>query len=262
MYAVYLVVGAFAGLMGGLFGIGGGVIIIPALATIFEYRSDIPTADIMQMAVGTSLATIVITGISSIIAHHRLKGVIWPQVFKMTPWLVSGAILGALVALILPSHFLKIFFGVFLMAISIKLLMKKPDTPYIELSKTVFRGGSFLIGVLASVLGVGGGTMIVPFLLQCNLDMPQATGTSVACGMSIGLIASVCFMITGLLAGVHLPHSTGYIYWPAFLGIAVASVLFAPFGAMLAHRLPKDLLKKIFAFFLFLMALDMLFLGR
>lgn len=260
MFGIYLVIGALAGLMGGLFGIGGGVIIIPALATIFLHHSEMPANIMMQMAVGTSLATIIVTASSSMYAHHKREAVKWEIVRKMTPWLTVGAIVGAVIAHFLPSKFLQIFFSFFLIITSARMFMPHgvPDVTKV-ISERVFQIGSLVIGVLASILGVAGGTLLVPFLLYCQLDMREATGTSVACGMSVGIVATICFMITGLLSGVHVPDSTGYIYWPAFFGIAVASVLFAPLGATLAHTLPRDLLKRIFAVFLLIMAADMLF---
>jgi uncharacterized membrane protein YfcA len=263
MYAIYLVVGAFAGVMAGLFGIGGGVVVIPALATMFMHHTEIPHMYIMQMAVGTSLATVVITGTSSMYAHHKHAAVIWPHVWKMLPGLMIGAVIGAAIAHFLPSNFLRIFFAVFLAITSVRMWIKQKTTDTKKpLPPSAVWLGSIVIGMLSSILGVGGGTLLVPFLMRSNLDMHKATGTSVACGIGVSLIATICFMITGLLAGIHLPYSTGYIYWPAFLGIAVASVLFAPFGANLAHKLPKEILKRIFAVFLLIMAVDMGFFSK
>jgi uncharacterized membrane protein YfcA len=259
MVGIYLIIGAFAGTMAGLFGIGGGVVIIPALAAIFVGHTEIPAANIMQMAVGTSLATVIVTAASSMYAHNKRMAVIWPQVAIMVPWLLLGSVIGAALAYFLPSGFLRIFFSVFLFATGIRMMMDQANESQTALSDRAVKMGSGIIGVLCSILGVGGGTMLVPFLLHCNLDMRQATGTSVACGMAVSIVATACFMLTGILAGVHLPMSTGYIYWPAFVGIAVSSVLFAPFGAALAHKLPRNLLKKIFAIFLLIMAVDMMF---
>ncbi len=263
MLGIYLVLGAFAGMMSGLFGIGGGVVIIPALATIFLHHTDIPMADIMQMAVGTSLATIVVTSTSSMYAHHKHSAVVWPQVQKMVLWLMLGAVIGAGVAHFLPSRWLKDIFSVFLAVVSLRMFFpgeQKESAAPLALIKV--RISSVAIGILSSILGVGGGTLLVPFLLHCQLDMRQATGTSVACGFAVGSVATICFMVTGLFAGLHIPWSTGYIYWPAFLGIAFASLAFAPMGASLAHKLPKKMLQKIFATFLLIMAVDMMFFSR
>ncbi len=261
MLGIYLVIGAFAGMMAGLLGIGGGLIIIPSLATLFIHHVFIPSADVMQVAVGTSLATVVITGAAALYTHHKHSAVVWPQVWKMLPGLVIGVVIGSIIVQFLPSNFLRYFFGVFLVIMGIRMLMN----PHLketqnELSEKVFRIGTVSIGTLCSILGIAGGVLLVPFLLRCNLDMHKATGTSVACGLGVGVTATFCFMLTGLFSHIHIPGSTGYIYWPAFIGIASASVLFAPFGAMLAHKLPRNWLKKIFALFLLIMAVDLLFL--
>lgn len=260
MFSVYLIIGAFAGLMAGFFGIGGGLVIIPALAMIFSHYTGMPSEYIMQMSVGTSLATILVTGTSALYAHHQRTAVIWSQVRRMIPWLVLGAIIGAVIVQFISSNFLRILFSIFLVVMAMMMLFKKPPTETSQiLSDKAVKVGSTFIGAFSSILGIGGGAMLVPFLLRCNLDMYQATGTSVACGLAIGMVATICFMITGLVSGIHLSWSTGYIYWPAFLGISAASVLFAPFGAGLAHRFPKDILKKIFGIFLLIMSIDMMF---
>lgn len=263
MFGIYLVVGALAGLMAGLFGIGGGVVIIPALAAIFLHHAEIPTNLVMQMAVGTSLATIVITAVSSSIAHHKHNAVMWSQVRIMVPGLIAGTVIGVIIVSFLPSSFLRVFFAIFLASLGVHIFINySPATVQQGPSDKAVKWGSVAIASLSSILGVGGGTLLVPFLMYCQLDMRQAIGTSVACGFVISIVASLCFIITGWLSGIHLQHSTGYIYWPAFAGIAIASVLFAPVGAALAHQLPRDILKRIFAVFLLIMAVDMMFFSR
>jgi len=176
------------------------------------------------------------------------------------PGLIAGAVAGALIAHFLPSTVLQMIFGVFLVFVSVQLIRNKKTASHEKkLSKQIIRLSSFAIGMLSSLLGVGGGTLLVPFLLRCELDMREATGTSVACGLSVGIVATISFMVTGLYSMTPVPWSTGYIYWPAFAGVVVVSVLLAPLGAVLAHRLPKELLKKGFGWFLLAMACDMLF---
>ncbi|EKD73987.1 MAG: hypothetical protein ACD_45C00118G0008 [uncultured bacterium] len=260
MLSGYLVVGAFAGVMSGLFGVGGGVVVIPALAMFFLYDPMIPDALQMQMAIGTSLAIMITTSISALYAHHKRNAVRWNIFLQMLPGLIVGAIVGACVAHFVSSFFLKIIFSVFLFVIGIRLLFNLGvSESHSSVSLFVVRVASLVIGALSSLLGVGGGILIVPFLLHCQLNMREATGTSVACGLSVGIAATISFMMTGLFAMMHVKWSTGYIYWPAFFGIAVASTLFAPVGAALAHKLPIELLKRIFGFFLLLMAVDMAF---
>lgn len=260
LFGIYLVIGALAGLLAGLFGIGGGVVIIPALAAIFAHHVDIPSADVMQMAVGTSLATVIITTNSALYTHHQRDAVIWSLAWKMVPGLAVGAIVGALIARLLPSNDLRIIFSVFLLVTGVRLILKERSLDAQQpLSQKTIKIGSVVIGIMSGILGVGGGTLLVPFLLRCQLDMHKATGTSIVCGLAVAIVATTGFMLTGWFAGIHLPWSTGYIYWPAFLGIAVASFLFAPVGAVLAHKLPTYMLKRIFALFLLIMAVDMMF---
>lgn len=261
MLSVYLIVGAFAGVMSGLFGVGGGVIVIPALAAIFLHNTFIPTEYEMQMAVGTSLAIMLATATSALYAHHKRKAVRW-EIFKtMLPGLVLGAIVGAVIDHFLPSRALQIFFGIFLFIIGLRMTLNKRVKAGVEgLSISMMRLGSILIGALSSLLGVGGGALLLPFFLRCQLDMQEAAGTSIACGLSVGVVATLSFMVTGWFSMVHVPMSTGYIYWPAFFGIALTSTMFAPLGALMAHKLPKEFLKRFFGVFLLLMAFDMLFL--
>jgi len=246
--------------MSGLFGVGGGVIVIPALSYIFMQYTTISSTDTMQMAVGTSLAIMILTAMSSLYAHHKRNSVNWVIFRSMMPGLMIGSVVGAMTAHFLSSATLRIIFGLFLIFVSYNLIINKRDhSVEKKLSALVFSLASFLIGVLSSLLGVGGGALIVPFLLHSQLDMRDAAGTSVACGLTVGIVATISFMLVGLSSGKHAEWSTGYIYWPAFLGVAIASTLVAPIGAMLAHRLPRELLKRVFGLFLLLMACDMLF---
>jgi uncharacterized membrane protein YfcA len=261
MLSIYLVIGAVAGLMAGLFGIGGGVVVIPALTAIFSHSVDISQDYVMQVAVGTSLATMIVTSSSSLYAHYKRGAVRWEYWKQMTPGLIVGVILGAIAANFLPSKWLQIVFALFLLVVGLRMAINKTAKPVAThvVAVRTMQWASVVIGGLSSILGVGGGTLIVPFLLRCQMDMREATATSVACGLVIGIVATACFMVTGLFASVHMPWSTGYIFWPALIGIGITSILFAPMGASLAHKLPRDLLKQIFGAFLLLMSIDMLF---
>lgn len=263
MLSIYLVIGAFAGILSGLFGVGGGVVVIPALSAVYLHYSAIPNEYVMQMAVGTSLAIIITTSLSSLYAHHKREAVRWSMFRLMLPGLVIGSILGAIAAHYLPSSYLQIIFGIFLLIIGFRMLLTRSRLNSDKSMSNFFvLIASILIGALSSLLGVGGGTLLVPFLLRSGMDMREATGTSVACGLSVGITATASFMVAGIFSLVPVPWSTGYIYWPAFFGVALSSTLFAPIGAMFAHTLPRDLLKSIFGLFLLLMACDMLWLSR
>jgi uncharacterized membrane protein YfcA len=258
-YFIFLIIGACTGTLAGLLGIGGGVIVVPALVAVFSHYQLIPSDQLMQMAVGTSLSTLIVTFLASLYAHVKHHSVHWHFVKRLMPTLIIGIIMGALIAQRLPSGFLKILFCIFLLIIACRLLL-----PEFKRKKTAVPGNAFIafaafmVGLLSSFLGIGGGVILMPFLLRCKLPMRQATGTSVACGVGIGIVATACFMLLGRSA-VDLPWSTGYIYWPAFLGISVGSVFFAPLGTALAYRLPVELLKRILGLFLIVVALEMLF---
>lgn len=260
MFSIYLIIGAFAGMVAGLFGIGGGIVIVPALAMVFADHIAIPAKYAMHVAIGTSLATIIVTSASAVYAHHRHGHVLWNFVKKMIPGLIVGAVIGVVIAHYLPSHVLRIIFSVFLTIIGTRLLLnKKSENAMSELFKKMSEVFSVGIGAVCSILGISGGTLLVSFLLRCGIDMHRAVGTAVACGFAVSVGATASVMLVELFAEIHLPQSSGYIYWPAFFGIVTTSVVFAPIGAYISHRLPTEVLKKIFGVVLLITAIDMMF---
>jgi uncharacterized membrane protein YfcA len=254
----YLILGAFAGLVAGLLGVGGGLIIVPVLVFIFTGQG---MADhlIVHMAVGTSLATIVFTSISSVRTHHQHGAVLWLAFWQLTPGIVIGAWLGALFADVLASDQLRRFFGVFELLVAIQLTFNVKPRPHRQLpGRAGMVAAGSVIGAISAIVGIGGGTMTVPFLVWCNVAMRKAVATSSACGLPIAVAGATGFIVTGWNA-VDLPaYSSGYVYWPAFIGVVIASVLSAPLGARLAHRLPAVQLKRIFAVLLYILGLRML----
>ena len=247
---LYLALGAFAGVMAGMLGVGGGLIIVPVLAWIFG-RQPISDALIMHLAIGTSLASIVITSISSIRAHHQRGAVLWPAFWRLTPGIVIGAWLGAAVADLLSSAALTKIFAVFVLMVAAQMAFGAKPAPQRELPKpTGMAATGVVIGMVSAIVGIGGGSLTVPFLSWCNTPIRQAVATSAACGLPIALAGALGFIVTGLNAP-HLPAwSLGYVYGPALVGVASASMLTAPLGAKLAHTLPTNSLKKVFAVFL------------
>ena len=255
---LFLALGAFAGVMAGLLGVGGGLIIVPVLAWILRGQH-INDAIIMHLAIGTSLATIVVTSISSVRAHHQRGAVLWPVVWQLTPGIVIGAWLGAAVADALPSAALSRIFALFVLAVAAQMAFGAKPAPHRGLPGAVgmtVTGG--VIGVVSAIVGIGGGSLTVPFLTWCNTAMRQAVATSAACGLPIALAGAIGFIVTGLNAADRPAWSLGYVYGPALAGVAFASMLLAPLGAKLAHTLPTEILKKIFAVFLTLVGTKML----
>lgn len=254
----YLTLGLFAGVMAGLLGVGGGLIIVPTLAWIFHHQQ-VDDAIVMHLAIGTSLATIVVTSISSVRAHHRRGAVLWPIFWRLTPGIVVGAWRGAAIADALPSAVLSKVFAVFVLTVAAQMGFGAKPAPHRELPGTagmLTAGG--VIGAVSAIVGIGGGSLTVPFLTWCNIAIRQAVATSSACGLPIALAGALGFVVTGLNAAGRPDWSLGYIYGPALVGITLTSMLSAPLGAKLAHTLPTEMLKKVFAAFLTLVGVKML----
>ncbi len=246
-----LLLGAFAGLLAGLLGVGGGLVIVPVLVLIFTAQG-VADSVLVHLAVGTSLATIVFTSLSSMRAHHAHGAVLWPVVWRLAPGIVMGALLGATVAQALPGEMLRWVFAVFELYVAVQMTLAFTPKAHRVLPGPVglFVAGNVMGGV-SSLVGIGGGTLSVPYLLWCNVDVKKAIGTSAALGMPIALAASVGFVVTGWADPLLPELSVGFVYLPAFLGVVITSTVFAPLGAKWAHRLPAKRLKQVFAVFLY-----------
>jgi uncharacterized membrane protein YfcA len=247
---IYLAVGAFAGLIAGLFGVGGGLVIVPVLVYVFTQQGMEPDL-LVHMAIGTSLATIVFTSISSVYAHHKRGAVLWRVFWQLTPGIVIGALLGAVIADWMPSIVLRRFFAVFEWFVGLQMLLNRQANPgrIVPGTAGLFSAGG-VIGTVSSIVGIGGGTLTVPFLVWCNTSMKNAVATSSACGLPIAMAGTVGFVMTGWSVTADLQWSLGYLYLPALFGVVASSVLFAPLGAKLAHSLPGEKLKRLFGLFL------------
>ena len=253
----YLFTGAIAGLMAGLLGIGGGLVIVPALALLFAGQ-DFAGDSLMHFAVGTSLATIIPTSISSLLAHHRRESVNWQAVRGMLPGILAGALAGVWLARQVSSPGLALLFGVFEMLVAIQLLLGIQAGARRALPSVAGLGAAgAVIGAVSAILGIGGGTLSVPFLRWNRVDIHTAVGTAAACGLPIALAGTAGFAVAGN-AGEQVGLTTGFIYWPAVFLIALASVPFAPVGARLAHYLPRKTLQRVFALILALLGLKMI----
>jgi len=242
-----LLVGVIAGTLAGLLGVGGGIIIVPSLVWIFH--TQLPASSLMHIAIGTSLATIMITSISSIIAHHRRGAVLWSIVWQLSPGIIVGAFVGAIIADALPTEILRKIFAIFILLVSAQLGLLAPPPSHRQLpGKLGLSIAGTVIGKISALVGIGGGSLTVPFLVWCNIPIRNAVATSAACGFPIAVSGMIGFIVTGWQ--ISEPWMSGYIYWPAFIAITPATLLFAPLGAKLAHTLPVNSLKKLFAVFL------------
>lgn len=255
---IYLLLGVFAGFLGGLLGLGGGIVVVPALFFIFRGLGFLPGA-IMHMAIGTSLATVVLTATVSTWAHHRRGAVQWPAVARFAPGIVVGSLAGGVLADQLAGTALRIFFGLFELLVAAQLAFGFQPKP----TRTLPSPGTMAavgagIGGLSAVLGIGGGTMTVPFLVWCNVGIRQAVATSAACGLPIAVAATVSHVIAGLhTAGLPM-GTTGYVYWPAVVVTGLASVVFAPLGARVAHAISMTALRWTFSTVLAIIGIRML----
>lgn len=249
-FALYLVLGAIAGILAGLFGVGGGIIIVPVLVFSFTAQGFAPEV-LTHLAVGTSLATIVFTSINSIREHNRRGAVQWNLFIWLAPGILAGAAVGGVTAALIQGPILQKIIGVFAICVALQLalnLTPKNPRPLPKRPELVAAGG--IIGWASAIFGIGGGSVTVPFLVWRSVSIQQAVATSAACGFPIAFAGAVVFMSTGWHESQLPDWSLGFVYFPAVLGIALTSMFFARFGARLAHRLPPLLLKRLFALLL------------
>jgi uncharacterized protein len=249
-----ILLGVFSGLLVGLFGIGGGLVIVPVLVFLFSAQG-FPAELVMLMSVATSLATIILTSISSVLAHHRLGSVVWPKVFRLSPGIMLGAAAGAVIAKHISADSLRLVLVVFIVYVAIQMALQvKPKPGAVKQSRALDFTAGGIIGILSSIVGIGGGTLTVPYLVHGQMLMRNAVAVASACGLPIALAGTVSYALLGWNVS-HLPEwSLGYVYLPAFLGIGFSSIFTAPIGAKLAHKLPAQKLKRYFSLLLFVMA--------
>lgn len=257
-FLLYLVLGGFAGTLAGLFGVGGGMIIVPVLVYSFAAQGFAP-AVLTHMAVGTSLATIAFTSINAVRAHHLKGAVRWPLFIWMTVGIIGGSVLGALTAALIAGPVLQKIIGVFAICVAIQMAFElKPKAGMDVPGKPGLAAAGGVIGWASAIFGIGGGSLTVPFLVWRSVPMQQAVATSSACGMPIAVAGAISFIWTGWQAAETPQWSVGFIYLPALVGIAATSMLFAGFGARLAHRLSQRMLKRLFALLLVCVGINFL----
>ncbi len=255
---IFVILGAFAGVLAGLLGIGGGLVIVPILYFALPPLG-VTEGQLMHVALGTSLATIIFTSISSMKAHNKRGAIRWDIFKTITPGILIGTFLGSCFAAYLNTTVLKVIFIVFLYYVASQMLLGlKPKASRDIPKKWGMFGAGNLIGAMSSLVGIGGGTLSVPFLTMCNIQIHTAIGTAAAIGLPIALAGTAGFVWTGIGAQGLPEWTIGYVYLPALLGIVSTSMLTAPIGAKLAHSLPVAKLKMIFAILLFIVATKML----
>lgn len=255
----YVAVGAAAGLLAGLLGVGGGVVVVPCLAFAFGSQG-IADPVVMPLALGTSLAAIVFTALASVRAHHGHGAVRWPAVRALAPGLALGALGGAWAATRISSAALTAVFAGFLWVVATSLVSGSSPRPARELPGVGWLAAvGAVIGFASGVVGIGGGTLSVPLLLRHRVPIRQAIATAAAAGLPIAAAGAAGYAVFGL--GIHgLPsQALGFVHLPALAGVAASSVVTAPLGARLAHRLPTDRLKIVFAGLLYVVGAKLAF---
>ena len=253
-----LMLGGFVGIMAGLLGIGGGLIVVPALILLLP-MADIDPQISMQIALATSLASIIVTSGSSAFNHFKLGNVDIFVVKWLMPGVVIGGFLGANVADWIPSHYLPKVFGVIVLLLAIQMLLSikgKSERVMPGSGATMAIGTG--IGMVSSLAGIGGGSLSVPFLNRHGIEMRRAVGSSSVCGCFIAMSGMLGFILNGYTVEALPDYSIGYVYLPALIAITSTSMLTTRFGAKLATTMPTARLKKIFAIFLMFVAGTML----
>ena len=260
IFLAYLLLGAVAGTMAGLFGIGGGLVVVPALVYSFTLQG-IPESVLTHLAVGTSLGTIVLTSISSIRGHHKRGAVMWYVFIWLAAGIAAGAALGAVTASILSGPSLQKLIGCFAFLMAVKMWFGVDPVAgetVLAPRKPLLVGAGAVIGWASGIFGIGGGTLTVPFLNKCRYTMQQAVGTSAACGLPIALSAALTNIAVGWGHADLPPWTTGFLFWPGLLGIAITSTIFARFGVKLAHQWSPQKLRRAFSLFLLVVSIDFL----
>lgn len=255
----YIALGACAGFLAGLLGVGGGIVLVPGLFYIF--RSMMWPEITMHMAVGTSLAVIVPTGFVSAYAHWKKSAVDFDLVWRIGIGVVAGAVTGSVLANHLSGESLKMIFACAIVVLAFVMTSNParfsfykevPGQPWSSLA-------GFVIGGISSLIGVGGATLSVPYMSMCQVPIHRAIGTASALGLVIAVPASLGFIVIGLDEPGRLPHSLGFVNMNAWASIVIVSAVCAPCGAWLAHKVPVNILRKVFAAFMVIVALRMWF---
>jgi uncharacterized protein len=255
----YLILGLFVGYFSGLLGIGGGLLMVPLLVSLFGAQN-FPAENILHLALGTSMATILFTSLASAWQHHAHQAVNWNIFRFITPGLLLGTALGALIVGYVDTFYLGIFFILFVYFAATQMLLgARPDATRSYPSRIEVSLAGMLIGAISSIVSIGGGVLSVPYLVWHKLPLRNAIATSAALGFPIACGGTLGYIANGYLRGVALPaYSLGYVYLPVLLWLVIGTMVTAPLGAKATHRLPLNLLRKIFALLLFVLASKML----
>jgi len=255
---ILLSIGCIVGFLAGLLGVGGGMTLVPLLTLIF-LRKHFPAEHVVHMAVATSLTTILFTSLSSVRAHHVRGAVLWPVVWALVPGMLVGSLVGPQIVSHISSAALGTVCGAFAWFAATQMLIDRKTQPSRQLpGRVAMFGVGSGVGVLASMVGVGGAFILIPFMTWCNIRIHNAVANAAALSLPVAAAGTVGFVIAGFRQGGLPPHTIGYVYWPALAAIVIASMLMAPLGARVAHSWPVQTLKRVFACMLYVLGAYML----
>jgi uncharacterized membrane protein YfcA len=262
LFTAYLLTGILSSFLSGLLGIGGGLIIVPALTYIFSYFDVIPSDSLMHIVIATSMAGAITNLAFSLSSHYRQNNIDWRTVKIFSPGIIIGSLfIGPLIMLVLSSSHLQVIFGLSCLYFGLQMFFsgqKANAEEKLPSRSTLFSLG-LGAGTLSTLVGISGGTIIGTILNYYHMNMRKVIGTTTAIAFILTITGTIGLLVVGYQAKISLPWCTGFIYWPAVLGIALASPLFAPIGVKLGHKLPTDTLRKLFAFLMLLVGIKMMF---
>lgn len=263
-FASYLLLGCLAGFLSGLLGIGGGLVMVPGLAFIFDHFAVVPHSQLMHLSIGTSLASSIINLIIATRAHHMRNAVKWSVFQAMWPGVLGGTlVIGPLIMIMVNEKILQILFGVFCLLIFLQFVLQKHGAMVEERlpGKKQLALIGLGIGSLSTLLGIAGGAMVGSVLHHYHVDARKVVGTSASVSIIIAVTATIGLFFASRGQTLLPTYSTGYLYWPAFIAAAIPSVLVTPLGAKLAHVMPVHLLKKLFGGLMLVIGIKMLLTG-
>jgi len=257
MFFMLITLGAVVGVAAGLLGIGGGGIMVPAFTALFLAKG-VPDTQVVHLALGTSMASIIATSFSSLRAHHAKSGVSWMLVKSMAPGVLAGTFLGALTTIWFDTIILAGFFSLFMFYVAVKMFRNTPPHPDARLPGNVaLLSAGAGIGWISALVSIGGGSLTVPYLAGRGVEIKKAIGTSAAVGLPIALAGTLGYVISGW-GNTDVANLTfGFVYLPAVVCVSLVSYFTAPLGVGFAYRLPVPILKKIFGVLVFSISVKM-----
>ncbi len=252
-------IGSIVGILAGMLGIGGGLIIVPALTYMLSYFLGLSPFLTITIAIATSLSTIILTGLSSSRAHHALGNVKRDIVWYCALGIAFGASFGAQTASVLDGRILKGIFAGLVILVALQMILGKKSSSSVSYTPVILLVVGLIAGFLSALMGIGGGALLVPALVLFRVELRQAIGCAAVCGLVIALFGTVNFVYTGWSVPELPPYSLGYVYLPAALGIVLSSVFTAPVGARWGQAMDTVKLKRFFALFLVIVSIRMLY---